>query len=506
METLSSSSSSSSISANTDPSVRSSYQQLDPISILAILFHDVIYYSLDQKLSEKQWTLLQGVIEEKAITTAAATTAEEEGPCRHEITLLPFSKHQDPLVRMVQNVFDMPEQPKILPSRGMNEFLSALIATRALQKYFLIQPPQQLVQLAMAIEATIPFRKTNHDASGKESSPMDHLYDRAFKAYTALLVDTLSITHQHHHHHYHENYHNNMDDSCDKHVVLFVTDAVHQAVMVGNSDLGAFSNPDPTTFIDSNWKLLPEWFPILQQLQQEQAQCCCSLAKFQQILVSVRQQQRKLDPANIFVSFRGRPDSYTMNSKSQRATANLIFLNMYMEIRILTMFLLHDLWFLYFERHDTDNDDTDNDDTDNDGVDDDGTAVQLQLVDLRRIEQAVKPKTMLLINVRKQWKEDSQDALLYRVLVEGRSADYQWDPKQSTIGAALLVELGSTTEVSRRLEHRQSSDTENDENAAKNVILAWIKSLPRRVVEAAREGLQEATKISPTTTNLYQST
>ena len=396
---------------NSEVSADDPVAQPDPISNLAVLFHDIIYYSLDKKLSPEQNHLLKDVIR------------EDETNGQIKVSLVPFTIHQDPIAAMVKAIFDMPENEP-LPNLGTNEFLSALMAVRTLSH---VLSKRQLLQLAVGIEATVPFRSVD-GTTGK--SAMDRLYDRSLKIYSHFVSS-------------------GSDPARGEEGDSFVSHAVQQAVIVANSDLGAFSSPDPTTFIDSNCRLLPEWFPIL--LTSEQ----CSLSDYQQALTSVR--QRPMDPSIIFLSFRGIPDASALAEKRQRARTNLSVLRNYIGIRVLTMTMLIELAGY-----------ADNDTT-------------LQLTDLSSIEQVAIKKGVLNTQTSVGWKAP-QDSLIFSVLKTGRRVDYSWDAKQSPLAAALFAELGGSEEVSRQLEQREALGGNG---------MNWLKSLPKNVVSAAVQGLME---------------
>jgi len=456
----------------------------DPISKLAILFHDLIYFSLDQKLSAKQWSCLQDVI---VMAEPDHTIAQDDT----RMYLQPFSKHQDPAVAMVQEVFDMPtasssssSQP--LPNLGRNEFLSALIAMRLLSTFL---TRRQLLQLAMCIEATIPFRPVD-PTTGK--SPIDRLYDRSLAAYSSFVPrkDTDTDT-------------NGSDDDS------FVLHAIHQAVLVGNSDIGVFCDPDPTAFLDSNWRLFPEWFPVLlmgQACSSDDNHFGCELVELQHALASVR--ARRIDPNLIFCVFhppgdsddnnnnnnessRSFPSAPWLTQKRQGATRNLNILQQYIAIRLLSISLLLEMVELL-------------------GATTNGeTTIRIPLIaDLGFMEQAaaqqndngsIRDKTLDDANTStlafavENYNIDDIDnqgddaSMVYKVLQSGRRVNYRWDSKESLFAAMLFQALdGSSQKVETLLGKRP-----NNINAAQSGAAAreWLKSFPKVVLRAAIEGV-----------------
>lgn len=132
----------------------------DALLIMAGLFHDVVYYSIDGGLSAAQAGVLDGVIVE-----------EEDGTVSLSETICGEDAH----VAMVVTLFGFKPGQFLNPFAGLNEFLSAVLAVLCLQEAL---HDSHLLQIAACIEATIPFRKT--DENGK--TPSDRLYDRLCKA------------------------------------------------------------------------------------------------------------------------------------------------------------------------------------------------------------------------------------------------------------------------------------------------------------------------------------
>jgi hypothetical protein len=177
-----------------------SKEMKDPILVLSALFHDVIYYTIDQAFSKEQEKALEGVlVPEMQDLTLAAT-------------------FDDPLQEMVVKLYGF-EPGAPLPKSGTNEFLSAMIGVRILSKWLSFP---HLVQIATCIEGTIPFRPV---VDGKTA--MDRLYER------------LSLV-------------------CTDQSEEWKVKTVQLAVVTANYDLGSFDSMDRDYFLDSSWKLIPE--------------------------------------------------------------------------------------------------------------------------------------------------------------------------------------------------------------------------------------------------------
>lgn len=254
-----------------------SREMKDPILILSALFHDVIYYSIDQAFTEDQEEALKGVLL----------------PDTQQLTLA--SEFDDPLVEMVVSLYGFqPGSP--LPKLGTNEFLSAMIAVRVMSKFLSYS---QLVQIATCIEATIPFRSTE---DGK--SPMDRLYDR--------LVPLAK------------------DQTED-----WMADTVRMAAITANYDLSSFDSTDRDFFMDSSWKLLPEARPIL--LRED---CPLSEFLNELRALQGRTKFLQSAVPRIFQCFRDSPSNTDMEEKKRMTYENLDVVSEYSQIRLLQVLVL----------------------------------------------------------------------------------------------------------------------------------------------------------------------
>jgi hypothetical protein len=230
----------------------------DAIPILAAIFHDVVYLTIDKQLLEKVKAIVESVIDYK------------DGD-RTQISLLPKDKLVFPLDRMVQRLFSYDPLPR--PTRDVNEtneFLSAIVATRLLESYL---TKEDLLQIAACIEASIPFRVVDDESF---YSPMDSLYQR------------LKVTASKH---------------CAEATDEFLIQTVQMAAFFANHDLGAFRSKDPMVFLNSSWRLLPEWNPMLLLTDSQQ----CTLSVMLESLLLMQQRYKQLPVPWIFQSFKDEP-------------------------------------------------------------------------------------------------------------------------------------------------------------------------------------------------------
>lgn len=253
----------------------------DPILILAALFHDVIYYSIDKAFSTEQAQALEGVLVDG--------TGEE---------LILAKDFADPLVEKVVRLYGF-EPGAPLPKLGTNEFLSAIVSVRVLEKW--LDSPY-LLQIATCIEATIPFRPVSED--GK--NPMDRLYDR-------------------------------LKTVCFDQSEEWLERTVIMAASTANCDLCSFDSDNRDFFLDSSWKLIPEARPVL--LQED-----CPLMEFYNEFFALEGRTKFLTGAvpKIFQTFRQHVTDEQMKVKRAKTHENLKVMSEYAQVRMLQLMVLVD--------------------------------------------------------------------------------------------------------------------------------------------------------------------
>lgn len=254
-----------------------SKEMKDPILMLSALFHDVIYYTIDQTFSKEQQEALEGVLLPDMQTLTLAATFD------------------DPLHEMVVKLYGF-EPGKPLPKLGTNEFLSAMIGVRVLSKWLSFP---HLVQIATCIEATIPFRPV---VDG--TTPMDRLYDR------------LSLV-------------------CTDQSEEWKVTTVQLAAVTANYDLGSFDSEDRDYFLDCSWKLLPE---ARASLLDEDCPLIEFLNELKDL--EGRSKFLKSAVPIIFQSFRQVPTDLEMQEKRRKTHENLDMMIQYAQVRLLQVMVL----------------------------------------------------------------------------------------------------------------------------------------------------------------------
>jgi len=259
---------------------------LNPHNNLAALFHDIVYYSVDQGFTPEIAEAIRSDIEQ-----------------RDDALWLRSSRRGDPGMDLCLGVFGLEAGQKLPAAGGMNEFLSALVMNRRLADFV---PAADLLVATGCIEATIPFRKP--DASGR--TPADILHLRLEQ--TARLLGLA------------------MEEGR-------IEKAVQWAVAFANRDVANFAEPEVTRFLDNTWKLIPESNPSLR------TQGVYSIRSYRVAMQKMEGFLRFLDPDTIFARFHGVPDEAEFGAMRDRARRNVTTARDYLGIKLLTAAVLEAL-------------------------------------------------------------------------------------------------------------------------------------------------------------------
>ena len=178
-------------------------EKMDPIATLAALFHDIVYYQVDGGVAPfihsqiyNYFNSVNGILYIKEL---------EPPDLIYEVTL---------------EVFGYSPGQQLLANNGQNEFLSTLFALRVLSD---IVSNRELMEIAVCIEATIPFRAN--------TNAMKELKTRIISA--------------------NKRFHLGIGKSDIEKIMT-------RAVLLSNKDVENFSYADTGLFLDQTWRLLPE--------------------------------------------------------------------------------------------------------------------------------------------------------------------------------------------------------------------------------------------------------
>eukprot|EP00797_Seminavis_robusta_P031357 Sro67_g037450.2 (665) ;mRNA; f:18692-20686 len=256
----------------------------DPIAVLAAMFHDCIYYNVDGGLSIDQKNILHGCFQPDGYT------------CRAH-----GADHHDAPLAMVENIFGYHLGEEITGQKGLNEFLSAVVAVRQLEDHL---TKAQCAKIACCIAATIPFK--NKPTEGKKTH-MEELYDH--------MVET------------NDNFSLGM-------ATEELVRAVQRAAKVANADIGNFGSDDIYYFLDNTWSLLTETNTTLRR------SFLFTVMEFQHSLFKMNGFFHFLDPAAIFATFQNDPPSEEITKLTEQARKNLELGQKYVGAKLLSASVL----------------------------------------------------------------------------------------------------------------------------------------------------------------------
>lgn len=259
----------------------------DAIEVLAALFHDTVYVQVDRSIN----------FNVSYYITPVAKEVNKQLQIRDKSEL-----SADATFEMVMLVFNFEPGEVLNPFSGQNEFLSALVAAKALEPFL---RREQLLQIAGCIEATIPFRAAESGVTVSQ-----RLYDR-LKAINSLF--NLSLT----------------DEQ--------MRETVKKSVRISNRDVRSFAHPSAAHFLANTWNLLPETNHNL---------ICCGFYTIRDYRVALLKMEgflNYLKPEMIFRQFEGYPDDRTYQRWETTAKSNLEIAKLYLGCKLPALALLEAL-------------------------------------------------------------------------------------------------------------------------------------------------------------------
>jgi hypothetical protein len=257
----------------------------DAIEVLAALFHDAIHIQADSGVGVNIGMLIAPFIRE----TGKA------------LKILPSEQAQaDPVFEMVCMLFDFSVGQTLLPAKGQNEFLSALVAARSMA---VVLDLKSLTKMAACIEATIPFRKYM-DGGLKPSEVLRQRLCRISERF-AFGWDAQEID-----------------------------GAVRRAVRLANRDVENFSHPASAEFLNNTWNLMPETnHELLGAYSYTVSGYRKSLQKMESFML-------ELTPAAVFQQYQQEPSAQVFSDMLARTDKNLSVARLYLGSKLLSIAII----------------------------------------------------------------------------------------------------------------------------------------------------------------------
>ena len=265
---------------------------MKPAQVLAALFHDVVYCQLDGGLSAQAAGLLEGV------------TQSEDGAL-----LLREIKPGDKALALCADMFGFTAGQILPPQRGMNEFLSAALATRVLQRYL---SNEQLRAVVACIEMTIPFRAP--DENGQTAA---QALAQRIKAHCSRRAAEPAVSEQQ--------------------TAGFVKTLVTDAVMFANRDLSGFTAANPGRCLSNTLLLVEESMPHFPALS------FCSIQEYRGALMRMDTFLKNLNPVHVCQGYDGQPDARTLQDMTAAVKKNIAFSRDYLAALLTSMAIIEAL-------------------------------------------------------------------------------------------------------------------------------------------------------------------
>ena len=253
----------------------------DAIEVLAALFHDLVYVQVDCSINFQLSYYI------------TPYTKEVKGQL---VIREPLDLPADPMFEMVASVFGFAPGQVLQPFAGQNEFLSAVVAVKVLERFL---QPEHLIQIVAGIEATIPFRSTLEDGS----TVSDRLFERL-----QLTRDKFNL---------------NLSEEE-------LSEAVKKAVRVSNRDVASFAHPNPAHFLANTWNLLPETNHNL-------INCSYTVRDYRIALQKMEGFMNYLRPEVIFRQYRGEPSDRAFKLWDNAARRNLEIAKLYLGSKLVAI-------------------------------------------------------------------------------------------------------------------------------------------------------------------------
>src|SRR6476469_239197 len=261
---------------------------VDPIEVLAALFHDLVYVQVDQGVSFNISSALCPFVKE--VRSQLVIRDETELP-------------DDAMYQLVASVFGFIPGKTLSPFGGQNEFLSAVIAAKSLEPFL---PASTIAEITACIEATIPFRPV----APSGLSAIELLHQRLI---TINRDFNLGWSHAE------------------------IVEIVKRSVRLANRDVENFASPNSSNFLDNTWNLMPETNHELTNVNSY------TVAGYRKSLQKMEGFLNCLKPELVFQQFMQEPDDETYANLIVRTRKNIEVAKLYLGVKLITIAILEAL-------------------------------------------------------------------------------------------------------------------------------------------------------------------
>jgi len=260
-----------------------------PRQVLAALFHDVVYYQLDNGFPPRVTNLLQPLVGLQGADLVLRKSIAE-----------------DPAMQLCLEIFGF-QAGQVLPLfKGLNEFLSAVVAVRLLEPFL---KPADLIAVVACIEATVPFRPP--EADGRDSA--------------MLLAGRVRVQGQ------------QRLGLAGEELGAFVASVMREAVGVGNRDVSGFAEQHPGKFLSGTWLLIEESNAPLAAVG------VYTLQDYRQALSRMHDFLQRLQAERVFQHYAGIPSVDEYQQLVHAADTNLRFAVSFLQLKIVSIAIVEAL-------------------------------------------------------------------------------------------------------------------------------------------------------------------
>lgn len=257
-----------------------------PEQIFAALFHDIIYFQVDDGFPPPVSDLLLSYVEIR----------DGDVFVRGDIS------QEDSSFQICMDIFEFVPGMRLPLYNGLNEFLSAVVAVKKLEQFI---TPSQITSVVVCVEGTIPFR-TDLNGQGR------------FEKLEQVLQHT------------NEKYQLGMSRPE-------MQDTISHAVTLANQDVENFSDKDVARFLDNTWKLLPETNDTLITANMY------SLVAYRKALVKMSSFLNNLQPQFVFHQYKNTPDEANYRQIIDQTEHNLRVAREYLKAKIAAISIIEAL-------------------------------------------------------------------------------------------------------------------------------------------------------------------
>lgn len=252
----------------------------EPLQVLACLFHDMVYYQVDNGFHPHTKKIAKNYIQ----------------VIDSQVVIMPKLSDLPTWWFILLDIFGFKVGDKPSIYGGLNEFLSAVVALHGLSPYLTVE---QLIKIACCIEATIPFRG------------IDEHGDSNFEI-TERRLTQIALSY-------------NLDISKE-----YIDEIIHASVAVSNTDVGNFAFSNTADFLDNTWLLIYEGNTNLKNAEN----FSYSTTGYRESLMKTEAFFKNLKPRNIFHQYKDVPTHIECARLTHQAQRNIAIAREYLAAKL----------------------------------------------------------------------------------------------------------------------------------------------------------------------------